>query len=117
MKGPSIMFTDNLAVVSSSAIPDNTLKKRHNALSYHRVREAIVAKIIKFYHIDGKENPADVLTKFLDSKTWWHLLKPILHWPKDEDDGDPTRDQNYKSYNFGSDANANAYATPIDAGI
>ena len=82
MNGPSIMFGDNLAVINSSAIPDDTLKKRHNALSYHRVREAIAAKIIKFYHIDGKENPADVLTKFLDSKTWWHLLKPILHWPK-----------------------------------
>jgi hypothetical protein len=88
MNGPSIMFGDNLAVINSSAIPDDTLKKRHNALAYHRVREAIAAKIIKFYHIDGKENPADVLTKFLDSKTWWHLLKPILHWPKDDDDGE-----------------------------
>ena len=87
MKGPSIMFGDNLAVINSSAIPDDTLKKRHNALAYHRVREAIAAKIIKFYHIDGKDNLADVLTKFLNSKTWWHLLKPILHWPKDNDDG------------------------------
>ena len=117
MISPSIMFGDIFVAFDSIAIPDDTLKKRHNALSYHRVREAIVAKIIKFYHIDGKENPADVLTKFLDSKTWWHLLKPILHWPKDEDDGDPTGDQNYKNYNFGSDANANAHATPIDAGI
>lgn len=87
MKGPSIMFGDNLAVINSSAIPDDTLKKRHNALSYHRVREAIASKILKFYHISGTENPADVLTKFLDSKTWWHLLKPLLHWPKDDDQG------------------------------
>ena len=85
MSGPSIMFGDNLAVINSSTIPDDTLKKRHNALAYHRVREAIAAKIIKFYHIDGKENPADVWTKFLDSKAWWNLLKPILHWPKDDD--------------------------------
>ena len=82
------MFGDDLAVINSSAIPDDTLKKRHNALSYHRVREAIAAKIIKFYHIDGKGNPADFLTKFLDSRTWEHLLNPILHWPKDTDDGE-----------------------------
>ena len=88
MSGPSIMFGDNLAVVNSSAIPDDTLKKRHNTLAYHRVCEAIAGKIIKFYHIDGKENPADILTKLLDSKTWWHLLSPILHWPKDTDDGE-----------------------------
>ena len=79
MQGPSYMFGDNLAVINSSRIPDDTLKKRHNTLSYHRIREAIAAQIIILYHIDGKENPADVLTKFLDSKTWWHLLKPILH--------------------------------------
>ena len=65
MKGSSIMFGDNLAVINSSTIPDDTLKKRHNALSYHRVREAIASKILKFYHIDGKEDPADVLTKSL----------------------------------------------------
>ena len=65
MKGPSIMFGDNLAVINSSAIPDDTLKKRHNALSYHRIREAIAFKILKFYHINGTENPTDVLTNFL----------------------------------------------------
>ena len=87
MSGPSIMYGDNLAIFNNSAIPDDTLNKRHNTLSYHRVREAIAAQIIKFYHIDGKENPADVLTKFLDSRTWWYLLKSILHWPKDNDNG------------------------------
>ena len=87
MKCPSIVFGDNHAAINSSAIPDDTLKKRHNALSYHRVREAIASKILKFYHISGTENPADVLTKFLDSKTWWHLLKSLLHWPKDDDQG------------------------------
>jgi hypothetical protein len=80
VEGPSIMFGDNLAVVNSASIPEDTLKKRHNALSYHRVREAIAAKVLKFHHISGKENPADVLTKFLPSAIWWPLMKPILHW-------------------------------------
>jgi hypothetical protein len=80
MNGPSYMFGDNLAVINSATIPDDTLKKRHNALSYHRVREAIAADIIRFIHIDGKDNPADVLTKSLPSTKWWPLMKPILHW-------------------------------------
>ena len=43
---PNYMFGDNLAVINIVAISDDTLKKRHNALSYHRVREAIAAKIL-----------------------------------------------------------------------
>ena len=84
MKGPNFMFGDNLAVVNSASIPDDTLKKRHNALSYHRVREAIAAGVLKFYHIDGNDNPADVLTKFLPRQKWYPLMKPILYWPSDE---------------------------------
>ena len=80
VEGPSVMFGDNLAVINSASIPEDTLKKRHNALSYHRVREAIAAKLLKFHHISGKENPADVLTKLFPSETWWPLMKPILHW-------------------------------------
>ena len=60
MSGPSIMFGDNLAVINSSAIPEDTFKKKHNALLYHRIREAIAAQVIKFYHNDGREDPADV---------------------------------------------------------
>jgi len=84
IEGPSIMFGDNMAVINSASIPESNLKKRHNALSYHRVREAIAAKVLKFYHIKGTENPADILTKFLPGRTWYHLMKPILHWTDDE---------------------------------
>ena len=76
----SYVFGDNQAVVNSSMIPEYNLKKRHNALAYHRVREAIAAGIIQYYHIDGKENPADVLRKFLPHSKWWLLVKPLLHW-------------------------------------
>ncbi len=53
---------------------------RWDALSYHRVREAIAAEIIKFVHIDGDKNPADILTKPLPQAKWYPLMKPILHW-------------------------------------
>jgi hypothetical protein len=54
--------------------------KRHNALAYHRVREAIASDVIWFFHISGKINPADVLTKFLGHVTFWPLIKPFLFW-------------------------------------
>jgi hypothetical protein len=38
LDGPSWMFGDNESVITSSAIPQSTLNKRHNALSYHCVR-------------------------------------------------------------------------------
>ena len=79
------MFGDNEAVVKSTTLPDYNLKKRHHALAYHRVREAVAAGIVQYHHIAGKDNPADVLTKFLNYKTWWPLMKPLLHWITDKD--------------------------------
>ena len=57
------MFGDNLSVVNSSVLPSGKLQKRAHILNYHRVREAQAAGIVQFVHIDGKENPADILTK------------------------------------------------------
>ena len=64
--GCAWMFGDNQSVVTSSTLPHSTLSKRWNALSYHRVREAVAAKVLRFEHINGLENPADILTKALD---------------------------------------------------
>jgi hypothetical protein len=74
------MFGDNQSVITSSNIPHSNLNKRHNALSYHRVREAISAKILYFIHIDGKLNPSDILTKFLSWAKFWPLIQPMLFW-------------------------------------
>jgi hypothetical protein len=78
--GPAWMFGDNQSVITSSTIPHSNLNKRHNALSYHRVREAIAAGILYFIHIDGTLNPSDVLTKFLAWAKFWPLIQPLLFW-------------------------------------
>ena len=44
-------------------MPVSVLNKRHNAISYHRVREAQAANIIRVGWVDGKFNLADVFTK------------------------------------------------------
>jgi hypothetical protein len=71
------MFGENQAIVMNSSIPHSSLNKRHNALSYHRVREMIAAKILGYYWIDGKLNPADIVSKHWSYPQIWHLLKPL----------------------------------------
>ena len=83
--GPAYMFGDNKSVVLSASIPTHGLNKRHNFLSFHRVRECIAAThngepVIRFFHIDGKDNPADVQTKTLPGSEIYRHMKPWLHW-------------------------------------
>ncbi|MFA9289401.1 MAG: reverse transcriptase domain-containing protein, partial [Weeksellaceae bacterium] len=81
----SFMFGDNQAVVTNSSIPHSSLNKRHNALSYHRVREMIAAKVLGYYWIDGKKNPSDIVSKHWSYPQVWHLLKPILFYSGNTD--------------------------------
>lgn len=85
LDGPSWMLGDNQSVITSSTIPKSMLNKRHNALSYHRVRAAIAAKIIQFCKIPGTENPSDVCTKFLPYAVFWPLVQPLLFWAGETD--------------------------------
>ena len=59
----SYMFGDNESVVNSSSISHSKLHKRHTALSFHRVQEAIASKYVGFYFLPGTCNPADILSK------------------------------------------------------
>ena len=86
INGPSYMFGDNKSVVTSSTIPGSALNKRHNALSYHRVREAIAAKIMHFLHIEGKKNPADIVSKHWGWQQVEAIIRPILFWRGDTAD-------------------------------
>ena len=67
-KSKSYMFGDNRSVVTSATLPHSTLSKRHNILAFHRVREAIAAKIIDFHWIQSEYNLSDIL-----SKHWEHI--------------------------------------------
>ena len=77
------MFGDNQSVICSSTILVSVLKKRYNALSYHPVHAAIAAGYVKFRHIDGTENPADIFTKYLELYKMAKITLPLLHWQGD----------------------------------
>jgi hypothetical protein len=101
-------------VITSSTIPQSALNKRHNALSYHRVREAIAAGILRFIHILGSTNPADVLSKHCGYPQLMPLVKPILFWQ-----GDPTECHDYPSEHYepeGSCTENVTRGTSVDVG-
>ena len=77
------MFGDNRSVVDSSMIPNTRLHKRHTALSFHRVREAIASKILAFIYVPGKINPADILSKHWGYQQIKDMLKPLLFYKGD----------------------------------
>ncbi len=85
--GPTCMFGDNKSVITSSTMPHSMLGKRHNMLSYHRCREAIAAGISKMFHMDGKQNPSDVMTEFLAHAVSHPLVKYFLFWKGPVEDG------------------------------
>ena len=80
LDGPAWMFGDNQSVLTSANIPHSSLNKRHNALAYHRVREAISAKVLYFLYVPSKKNAADIFTKFLPWVDFWPLVQPLLFW-------------------------------------
>jgi hypothetical protein len=99
LNGRSMMFGDNESVINSAAIPHSKMHKRWVALSYHRVRWAVAAGIVGIYHIAGKKNPADILSKHWDLPSVWDTVKPLLFWnwksskqpPEESDQVDSTK--------------------------
>jgi hypothetical protein len=54
--GPANVFCDNHGVVKNVSIPELTLMKKHNAINYHVVREAVAAGILRVGKEDGETN-------------------------------------------------------------
>ena len=75
----SHMFGDNESVVNSSTNIHAKLHKRHTALSFHRVWEAIASRYVSFNHIPGIENPSDVLSKHWSYNSVKDVLLPIFN--------------------------------------
>jgi hypothetical protein len=81
VKEMTYILGDIRAVVNDSAIP--SLSKRNNTLSFHRVREPIAKRIVNFVGINGKNNPADIVTKHWSYPQIWHVLQAILFYSGD----------------------------------
>ena len=76
---PSYLFGDNLGVIQNASNPDLDIKKKHVAISYHLVREAIAAKIIAPFWLKGTCNLSDILTKQIGGPEFRSLVE-VLFW-------------------------------------
>jgi Reverse transcriptase (RNA-dependent DNA polymerase) len=83
IRDKSYIFGDNKSMIDSATIPHSKLHKRHTALSWHRVREAMAAGIAVIYHVHSESNPADILSKHWGYSQVWDMLKPLLFWKGD----------------------------------
>ena len=72
------MFGDNKSVIINKSLPSITLKKKHNDIAYHRVREAVTAGVLKMIHIPGEGNISDILAKSLVVAVIKKLLDGVL---------------------------------------
>ena len=97
VEGATIVFGDNESVMNQTAFPHAKLHKRHNALSYHRTREAEAAGITRHYWIEGKTNAADILSKHWSYSSVWDSLRPLLFWEDREDAPTPEGAQDHKA--------------------
>jgi hypothetical protein len=76
--GPTNLFGDNQSVVVSATRALSTLKKKHNAIAYHRVRESLGAGFVRFAHEPGVTNVADILSKPVPGPRKKALSKRIM---------------------------------------
>jgi hypothetical protein len=74
------LFGDNQAEVNNSAIIHSCLSKQNNAPFHHRVCEAIAVKVVNFFWVNGKDNPADIVSKHWDSLQIWYMIQLILFY-------------------------------------
>jgi hypothetical protein len=76
--GPVRMFGDNNSVILNTTLPSSMLKKKHQSIAYHAVRNAQAAGILVFEHVKSEDNWADVLTKPLPANRFHALVRPLL---------------------------------------
>ncbi len=78
LDGPALLLGDNQSVVLNTTVPSSVLKKKHNAVAYHRICESIAAGILIFAHINSEDNYADLATKSLGKATFHCLVCKVI---------------------------------------
>lgn len=61
----SNVFCDNEAVFKNASLAESRLKKKHNSICFHRVRECVASEVLMPFKVDSGYNLADILTKSL----------------------------------------------------
>jgi len=79
LDGPAQVFCDNQGVVKNTSVPESVLTKKHNAVNYHAVREAVASGAMEVIKEDTETNLADLFTKVLQWDRRKALIGSILY--------------------------------------
>jgi hypothetical protein len=78
IKGAANMYCDNNSVMTNTSYPESTLIKKHNAIAYHKLREALAAGTLHVSNEDTKTKIADMLTKIVSGPRFKDLRSRVL---------------------------------------
>jgi len=67
------IYDNNLGSLFWESNPIQEKHSKHTNIHYHYIRDLIEDEQVKPYHIDGKENPANILTKNLGQVLFNHF--------------------------------------------
>ena len=76
--GAANVFCDNESVFKNASIAESRLKKKHNSICFHRVRECVASAILMPYKVASEYNLADILTKSLPAIKRLSLRRMIM---------------------------------------
>ena len=78
LEGLANLFCNNEAVVKNTTMHTSTLKKKHNLIVYHHIREAIAAAVLWITKEGSETNLANMFTNFLPGPRLKKLCQQIL---------------------------------------
>ena len=78
IEGHANVFCDNEAVYKNASIAESTLKKKHNSVAFHKVRECTAASILIVHKEETESNLADLFTKTLSKEKRVYLIERIM---------------------------------------
>ena len=76
----SHIYGDNQSVLATTMMPDSTLKKKSQSMTYHFVHEGSIHGEWRTAYVNTHDSEANLLTKFLpvDEKRW-NFIRNLLH--------------------------------------
>ena len=77
--GATNVCGDNMSVIKNSSKPESVLQKKNNSVCYHLVRESVAMGETITTHINGNDNPADLLTKVICGSKRKQIVNNLLH--------------------------------------
>lgn len=75
---PIIVNVDNAGAIFSSNNKSVGQRTKHIDTRYHIVREYVKDGILKIVYVRSEDNDADILTKNVDSKTYWRHSQKFM---------------------------------------